>query len=36
MHVFHVVSTWFGYLGILAALLGATIKTFWPERKDRP
>jgi hypothetical protein len=35
MHVFHVVSVWFGYAGMTAGVLIACIKTFWPDPRDR-
>jgi hypothetical protein len=35
MHVFHVVSAWLGYAGLLAALLGGAIKALWPGEGDR-
>lgn len=33
MHVFHVISTWLGYSGMVCALLCGTIDALWPEKK---
>lgn len=35
MHVFHVVSTWLGYTGLVCSMLIGAINGLWPEKGRR-